>query len=131
VKKLQKTIDFVYISIGAVLGASLRYALTHALASATVTVRGMTGLTGTLAVNLLGCFAIGVLMPWLDSRPDLAAWARPLLVAGFLGSFTTFSAFALESHSFWQGHPLQALLYVMLSVGGGLVLFRCGSWIAQ
>ena len=50
----------------------------------------------TLAVNVLGCFAIGVVAAWLAAR-GAPRGAHPLLVGGVLGGFTTFSSFGLET----------------------------------
>jgi CrcB protein len=52
---------------------------------------------GTLAVNVLGCLAIGALSQVVEQRGGLAPELRALLVVGFLGGFTTFSAFGNET----------------------------------
>lgn len=52
---------------------------------------------GTLAVNLAGCLAIGVVMGLVRERQLLSPEARTVLVVGFLGGFTTFSAFGYET----------------------------------
>jgi CrcB protein len=76
---------------------------------------------GTLAVNILGSFAIGWLAGVLSrGASDLA---RPLLLTGFLGGFTTFSAFALET--LMLPRPA-AILYVALSVTGSLAACAAG-----
>lgn len=51
---------------------------------------------GTLAANVFGCGAAGALLGLLGARADLDPLLRPLLLVGFLGGLTTFSAFALE-----------------------------------
>lgn len=68
---------------------------------------------GTLAVNVTGCFAIGLLYPLLADREP---W-RLLLAVGLLGGYTTFSAFSRETVSLLQaGRPGAAAGYVLLSV---------------
>jgi CrcB protein len=52
---------------------------------------------GTLAVNVVGCFVIGVLATLADEGRALPPTARLLLVTGVLGGFTTFSAFGLDT----------------------------------
>lgn len=79
---------------------------------------------GTLAVNLLGSGAIGAL-----AASEVVGPPRHLLVAGFLGGFTTFSAFSLEATLLWERAPALAMVYVALSVGLGLVACVAGFWL--
>lgn len=76
---------------------------------------------GTLAVNIVGGFLIGLLAELLTA--DVPPMWRPLLITGFLGGFTTFSAFALETVN--MAKPL-GLLYVGLSVIGSLAACWAG-----
>ena len=72
---------------------------------------------GTLAVNVLGSFAIGILFAWLSGALWLHTMARPFLVVGFLGAFTTFSAFSIETLTLLDdGRAGLALLYSLSSV---------------
>ncbi len=72
---------------------------------------------GTLAVNVLGCLTIGVLSELAESRGFLSADTRALLVVGFLGGFTTFSAFANETiNALRDGGVATAALNVSLSL---------------
>jgi CrcB protein len=81
---------------------------------------------GTLAVNVVGSFAIGWLAGVLSrSASDLA---RPLLLSGFLGGFTTFSAFALETMTLPRP---AAILYVALSLAGSLAACAAGLSLAR
>jgi CrcB protein len=79
----------------------------------------------TLTVNLVGCVAIGLLLTlWTEGAPP-AWWVRPLFAVGFVGGFTTFSAFAVEGVRLVEaGAPSLALFYVAGSVVAGLVLVR-------
>ncbi len=87
---------------------------------------------GTLAVNVTGSFAMGLLWIWLDAR-GLTRLA-PLLAVGVLGGFTTFSAFSLDAVRLWEnGSTLAAGLYAAGSVvvslaalAGGAALMRGG-----
>lgn len=85
---------------------------------------------GTLAVNMLGCLAIGVLAPGLLAAGVREEY-RTALVVGLLGGFTTYSSFAWESHQLWtQGRPWAAAAYVGGSVVGGLLLALVGAMAA-
>ncbi len=80
----------------------------------------------TLAVNILGCFAIGLIVGLLLLRDAVPVW-RLFLATGLMGGFTTFSAFALESTSMLQrGATGSALLYIGMSVLGCLLACYVG-----
>jgi fluoride exporter len=84
--------DYLAISIGAILGANARYLL-----GGWIRDRAGTGFPlGTLVINVTGSFVIGVVYALLEEQgaPD---WVRPLVVIGFLGAYTTFSTFSLET----------------------------------
>lgn len=80
------------------------------------------GWWGTAAVNLAGCALIGFLWALLTHYGKGPAWSM-LLITGVLGGFTTFSAFALDAVKLFEAGKLNsALVYVALSVVGGIVL---------
>jgi fluoride exporter len=87
---------------------------------------------GTLTVNIVGCFAIGLLTEVIARRLNASMELRLLVVTGFLGGFTTFSAFSLDAIALYErGAMTAAALYVAASVGvslaavfGGLALGR-------
>lgn len=104
------------IALGGALGAVLRYLLVGS-----VTRAFGTGFPwGTLAVNLVGCFAMGIVAALVLLRGD-PAWQRhaPLLMTGIIGGFTTFSAFALETHQLIERERMVA---AMAYAGGSVVL---------
>lgn len=71
---------------------------------------------GTLVANILGCLGIGLVFGFL-ARHGGADWAKPLLVTGFLGGFTTFSTFSIDAFSLWErGEAFAAFGYVLASV---------------
>lgn len=110
--------EFLSVGIGGMLGAMLRFGLV----SATSRWTALTGLPlGTIAVNLLGCFAIGAFVGLADQRDVWHTSLRPFLVAGLLGGFTTFSAFGYESFALLRSGQigialLNALTQVLLGV---------------
>lgn len=72
---------------------------------------------GTLTVNVLGSFAIGFLAELVARKLNASMEMRLLLVVGFLGGFTTFSSFSLDTMALMErGAMLAALTYVLVSV---------------
>ena len=94
------------VAVGGASGALLRWATNELFIR-----RGWLGLpAATFAVNVLGCFLAGLVLVWLDSRGSLAPWWRNLLMVGFLGGLTTFSALGLE---LWQLLRAERLLLAL------------------
>jgi len=82
---------------------------------------------GTFAVNMLGCFIIGLLASLSEDKFLLDTNARILLMVGFCGAFTTFSTFIFEtSNLIKEGESMQAFLNISASVIVGFLLFRLG-----
>lgn len=110
------------VAAGGAIGSVLRYLVS------VVAVEWLgTGFPwGTLAVNVLGSAAIGVL-GGLGVQGEL----RLLLVTGVLGGFTTFSAFSLETGVLAERSPGLAALYVAASLGLGLAAFALGWGLAR
>ena len=85
---------------------------------------------GTLAVNLVGGLLIGAALVLL-ARPEQALW-RLLLVTGFLGGLTTFSAFSAESLGLLQrGQWAWAAAHAGLHVLGALAAALLGAWLVR
>lgn len=87
---------------------------------------------GTITVNLLGSFAIGFIAA-LMLRSDLGIGRHlPFIIPGFIGGFTTFSAFSLETFQLIdRGRVVMAIAYVAGSVGLGLAAVVVGIWLAR
>lgn len=116
------------VALGGALGAVARYKLVGWIG-------GLTGHGfpwGTLTVNLLGCFLMGLLIEAGAVRLNLSPELRGLLAVGVLGAFTTFSTFALDFATLWQREAVApAMLYAAMSTGlsilalfGGLLAGR-------
>jgi CrcB protein len=110
------------VAVGGAAGALTRWALTVAVPWEPPSLP-----VATLTANLLGCLVIGVLLTvWLEGSPP-AWWVRPFAAIGFVGGFTTFSAFAVEGvRLVEQGALPVAAGYVAASVLLGLLLVRVG-----
>jgi CrcB protein len=87
---------------------------------------------GTLTANMLGCFAFGLLWALVREREIVTPETGMILMVGFLGAFTTFSAFANEGAMFIKnGQWGMVLGYVLLSNILGLGCVFGGSWLAR
>ncbi|MCI5075954.1 fluoride efflux transporter CrcB [Oricola sp.] len=101
------------VALGGGLGASARY-LTNLAA---LRVAGPHFPWGTMIVNILGSFAMGLLIAALARRTGASMEVRSFLATGFLGGFTTFSAFSLDFALMWErGDQWHGLIYLIASV---------------
>jgi CrcB protein len=83
---------------------------------------------GTLAVNLIGCFAMGALAAAMTRSGWLSPAAGAFLAAGVLGGFTTFSAFGLDAARLVEAREIgPALVYVLSSLVGGIAAVALGA----
>lgn len=86
---------------------------------------------GTLLVNVLGCLLAGLVYGVLDRSSGLGHAAQALLIIGFMGAFTTFSAFSLATLQLMErGAYLLAVSNVLLSVTLSLLACGLGLWVA-
>ncbi|MCP8897097.1 fluoride efflux transporter CrcB [Shinella daejeonensis] len=105
--------NYLIVFLGAGLGGAGRHGV-NVLAARLV---GTAFPVGTLAVNALGCFAMGLLAGIFAFRGHLPQEARLFLATGVLGGFTTFSAFSLDAALLWErGNAGLAAFYVLASV---------------
>jgi CrcB protein len=103
---------YLWISIGAVVGASSRYFLSRFVAKVVTASFPY----GTLLINVTGSFILGLFLVWSTERALVDTRWRLLLAIGFCGSYTTFSSYAFESFSlFEQGHYLLFVSNVLAS----------------
>ncbi len=116
----------VLVGIGGFAGAAARWGLGSWVQSSLG--EGVRFPYPTLAVNLLGCLAIGITYTLWETNPVL----RLLVTVGFLGGFTTFSAFGLETLGLLRsGSVVGATLYVGLSATFGVILVWLGIQLAS
>lgn len=121
---------YLWIGLGGALGAICRY-----LIGVWFSDRFGRFPYGTFTINITGCFAIGLAIAILGSRTGLSAAWRYAIPIGFIGAYTTFSTYELESlHAVQQGFPVVAILNLTLSVVIGYAAvwlgFAAGSRIA-
>jgi fluoride exporter len=116
------------VMLGGSLGAASRYGISLMAAKAW----GTHFPWGTLMVNLLGCFLIGLIFALADRIRLLTPDMRLLLITGFLGALTTFSSFALETVNAGRvGMTLLPLTNILVNNIGGLALTFFGMWLGS
>lgn len=123
-------VNGVAIASGGALGALARYAVSG------VALAGWSEKFpwGTLAVNALGCLVAGLAMWYLTQRGPVDEKLRLIAVVGFLGAFTTFSAFGVETLTLLRedrlgaaiGYALGSVTLCIACVAAG---FALGSWM--
>ncbi len=114
------------VALGGALGASMRYLAGLGV----VRVLGHHDFPmAIITVNVLGSFLMGVFVT-LAALKGLTHLS-PLVMTGFLGGFTTFSTFSLETVNLFDRDPRQALLYVALSVGVSIAALVAGMTVTR
>ncbi|MCU1462022.1 MAG: CrcB family protein [Acidimicrobiales bacterium] len=115
------------IALGGALGAPARYGVAQL-------VHGAPGRFpwATLWTNLSGSLALGIVLVVLVERFPPARHARPFVATGFLGAYTTYSTFAVDTDVLVQhGHVATAAAYVVASMVGGFVAVWLGVSLAR
>jgi CrcB protein len=118
--------NLLWVAAGSAIGGVTRYYIgmwvTNASGNHTI---------GTVLINIAGSFAIGMFLPLSADR----SWSNALVLfvsVGFLGGFTTFSAFSWHTYEYWQSGEIgRAVLNVAMSVGLSLLAVWAGASVAK
>ncbi len=106
-------VNYLMVSLGAALGGGLRYwvsNMAHKILPASFPY-------GTLTVNIIGSFILGLTMFLLDQREMITPGVRLFLAVGFCGGFTTFSSFSYETFNFFTDSQIfLGLLNILVNV---------------
>ena len=120
--------NFLIVGLGGAVGSMLRYGVQkffQVQAAATFP-------TGTLLVNIAGCFFIGILWGMVSRSLSWNEEMKLLLMTGFCGGFTTFSAFTLEGVGLLiENRTVLFIIYLTASVVGGLLATFIGIRIVK
>ncbi|HEV2066939.1 MAG TPA: fluoride efflux transporter CrcB [Thermomicrobiales bacterium] len=120
--------EYLWVGIGGFFGANARYAMTRLA----VDRFGPNYPWGTFLINLAGAFLIGVVLTIITDRAIADPFWRQVIVVGFLGGFTTFSAYTFEAIALAQrGDWGAAGFYVLGSNVLGLVACLAGIGLAR
>ena len=120
--------NILLVAIGGGIGSALRY-----LTAVFIQRYFSSGFPlATLLVNVIGCFLIGILIGTFQRHQLTDSNLKWLLVTGFCGGFTTFSAFGIESIVLFEiGNQARAFLYIGSSVILGLFAVWLGLFVSQ
>jgi CrcB protein len=108
--------NLLFVGIGGFLGAVLRYLVSGGIQNLSHRIDFP---YGTLVVNIVGCFLIGVLSQLVELQFEITAELRLLLMVGVLGSFTTYSTFSNETITLLQD---QRVTLALMNIGLHLIL---------
>ncbi|MDO8422749.1 MAG: fluoride efflux transporter CrcB [Parvibaculum sp.] len=116
------------VALGGAVGASGRYLF----GLQAMRLLGIGFPWGTLGVNIIGCFIMGLLAEGLALRFNVSAEMRSFLMTGVLGGFTTFSAFSLDAGVMIERNDFAlAGLYIVASVVGSIAALFLGLYVVR
>ncbi len=120
--------NILWVAFGGSLGAVSRYLIYKYLS----TQFPMSFPIGTFAINIAGCFLIGLFLGLSLKSPEMTPEMKLFLMTGFCGGFTTFSSFTAEGMTLIQQDKILVfLLYTGLSIFIGLSATFLGYWLTR
>jgi CrcB protein len=120
--------QLIFLALAGALGALSRYALGGIVQK----IAGAGFPFGTLAINVLGCLAIGYIMQLALNSDIISPNLRIIVTIGFLGAFTTFSTFSYETMKLLEdGALVSAIMNVASNLGLGLLATLLGMFLGR
>ncbi|TGS47427.1 MULTISPECIES: fluoride efflux transporter CrcB [unclassified Mesorhizobium] len=120
-------LNLLLVAVGGGIGAGIR----HLTSMGALRLVGPNYPWGTMAINIIGSFAMGLFIAVLVRRGG-SNELRLFVATGILGGFTTFSAFSLDFATLWErGATLPAFGYALASVIGAIIALFLGLWLAR
>ena len=117
----------LFIGCGSFIGGAARYLISVAMKTIS---KGFPW--GTLAVNLVGCFVIGLLWGFFSKNSSESSSLALFITVGICGGFTTFSTFSKEALMMLQaGNFFSLMVYVAISVIAGIALVAAGYYLVR
>lgn len=114
--------SFIAVGLGAAIGAWLRWGLGGWLNPTLAELP-----LGTLAANLVGGYLIGIAIAYFMQNPELSPEWRLLIITGFLGGLTTFSAFSAETVTLLvRGQYAWGVAIIVAHLGGSIAMTVLG-----
>lgn len=120
--------EFLIVGTGSFLGGGLRYIVSR-LCTAWL---ALTFPVGTFAVNIIGCFLIGILSGLHWTQDMMNDTTKLLLITGFCGGFTTFSSFMNENVTLVKDSNISMMaIYTIASIVMGFLCVILGNYISK
>lgn len=115
-------LEYLIIGLGGAFGAILRVSLSNLLPQNIMNIPSY-----ILLINIIGCFLMGLVSSVFETYFISNLYIKYFIISGFLGAFTTFSAFALDfAFMFLKEQYLNAFIYVILSICLSILAFLFG-----
>ena len=120
--------SLIFVGLGSCCGGMARYLLSRWVQQVSLS----TFPYGTLVVNVIGCFAIGLFYALFEQQNLTNTYLKLFLTVGFCGGFTTFSTFVNENYLMLKdGNLFSFLFYISGSVFIGFIMLYLGYWLVR
>jgi CrcB protein len=117
--------NLLLVGVGGFIGSVLRYLLS---AYVQQSVKSINFPWGTLVVNVIGCFLIGLLASLAETRGLFSDGSRAFVFIGILGGFTTFSSFGNETLNLIRGDQM---MNALANIGASVILGLFAVWLGR